>query len=74
MRDLIFTYKNRNNEVVEKIYLNIFDFTDEVENNNPNAPQLTETNVNAIFFENNMTAKHFETIEDLYQHCKRIMQ
>ena len=74
MRDLVFNYDKSNGEKEQKVYLHIFDFTDEIENNEETAPSLSAKNVNAVFFENNLTSKHFDTVKDLYEHCKRIMQ
>ena len=73
-RDLIFNYSDGGNEKVHRVYLHIFDFTDEIEAKSENAPPLNGFDVNACFFGNPLTAQHFETIEDLYNHCKCIMR
>ena len=74
MKDLMFSYDDKNGEKIHKVYNHIFDFTDEIEAKAENAPALDKQNVDAYFFENPMTRQHFSTVEDLYYHCKLIME
>lgn len=74
MKDLMFSYDEENGERNHKVYDHIFDFTDEIETKDNNAPPLNNGNVEAYFFENPMSKQQFTTIEDLYYHCKMIME
>lgn len=74
MKDLMFSYDNKNGERIHKVYDRIFDFTDEVEQNVPDAPMMDGQNVVAYFFENPATSQQFNTVEDLYYHCQLIMK
>lgn len=73
MKDLMISYDNDNGERVHKVYDHIFDFTDAIELNNTDIPLMNYKNVDAYFFENPLSHSHFNTIEDLYYHCKLIM-
>ena len=72
MKDLIITYQNENEETIRREYDKIFDFTEEIEGNGFNAPMLDYENVTAKFFENRIES--FNTIDDLYKHCVKIMK
>lgn len=74
MKDLMFSYDDKNGERIHKVYDLIFDFTDEVEQNVPDAPTMAGQNVVAYFFENPSTCQQFNTVEDLYYHCQLIMK
>lgn len=73
-QDLMFSYEDENGEKKHKVYALIYDFTDDIEEQAETAPSLSGKDVDAYFFENPMTKKHFETVEDLYYHCKMIMK
>lgn len=72
MKDLIITYQNENEKTIRREYDKIFDFTEEIEGNGFNAPMLDYENVTAKFFENRIES--FNTIDDLYKHCVKIMK
>ena len=74
MKDLMFSYDNANGERINKVYDRIFDFTDAVEQNDADVPPMSSQNVDAYFFENPLRHNHFATVEDLYYHCKIIME
>ena len=74
MKDLRFSCDNKNGERVCKEYDRIFDFTDAVEKKDADVPPMSAQNVDAYFFENPLRHNHFNTVEDLYYHCKMIMQ
>lgn len=58
MTDLLITYQNENGETIKKEYSRIFDFTEEIEGDEIDAPMLDYENVTATFFEQNLGA-HF---------------
>lgn len=72
MKDLKIDY-DVDGKKVHKEYNCIFDMTDAIENKEESAPPLTATNVEALFFENKLRREKFATIEDLVNHCKKIM-
>lgn len=72
MKDLIITYQNENEKTIRREYDKIFDFTEEIEGNGFNAPMLDYENVTAKFFENR--TESFNTIDDLYKHCVKIIK
>lgn len=74
MKDLMFSYDNKAGERIHKVYDHIFDFTDAIEQSDPESPPMDCQNVVAYFFENPLNCNHFSTIEDLYYHCKLIME
>ena len=74
MKDLMISYDNKNGERIHKVYDRIFDFTDAIEQSNPDAPANCCSNVTAYFFENPLTRQEFNTIDDLYYHCIAIMK
>lgn len=74
MKDLIFSYDNENGERINKVYDRIFDFTDAMELNEKDIPMMDCKNVEADFFENPLYHKHFDNLDDLYNHCKAIMK
>lgn len=74
MFDLMIGYDNENRERVTKGYDTIMDFIDEMESDNIDIPMMDYENVNAEFFENPLQIKHFDTIGDLYSHCKEIIK
>jgi hypothetical protein len=45
------------------------DFIDSMNSDISDVPMLDYRNVDAIFFENKLNTKHFETINDLLEHC-----
>lgn len=73
MKDLMFSYDNENGERINKVYDHIFDFTNAVEQNDIDVPPMGSQNVDAYFFENPLRHNHFDTVQDLYYHCKIIM-
>ncbi len=73
MSDLKISYDNGNGERVTEAFSTIMDFTDFVESGSPDI-SMKGSNVEADFFENPLHHKHFDTIGDLYAHCKEIMR
>lgn len=74
MKDLMISYDDNNGERINKAYEHMFDFTDALDLKYPGAPKMDCQNVDAVFFENPLNRKHFNTIEELYCHCKLIMK
>ena len=74
MKDLMISYDDKNGERINKVYDRVFDFTDALDLKYPGAPSMDCQNVVADFFENPLSRKHFNTIEELYYHCKLIMK
>lgn len=74
MKDLKISYDNENGQRINMEYDTIMDFVDSIDSDNIDIPMLDYVNVEADFFENPLLHKHFETIEDLYNHCKSILQ
>lgn len=73
MKDLIISYTNENDKVIEREYTTIMEFLDLMESGNVDIPMLDYTNVNAMFFENELNKKRFDTISKLVDHCKLII-
>lgn len=74
MKDLKISYDNENGQRINMEYDTIMDFVDAIDSDNIDIPMLDYENVEADFFENPLLHKHFETIEDLYNHCQSILQ
>ena len=74
MKDLMISYDNENGERINKVYDYIYDFTDALESDEVDIPMMDYKNVDAYFFEKPSSHLHFDTIEDLYYHCKLIME
>jgi hypothetical protein len=74
MKDLKISYDNENGDRIETLYNTIMDFIDLMNLDTLDIPMLDYENVDAIFFENELNKKHFETINDLLEHCIAITQ
>lgn len=74
MKDLVIKYDNENGERIKREYDYVFDFTNEIESNNIDIPMMDYENVEADFFENPLLHRDFNTIEELYIHCKNILK
>lgn len=74
MKDLKISYDNENGQRINMEYDTIMNFVDDIDSDNIDIPMLDYENVEADFFENPLLHKHFDTIEDLYNHCKSILQ
>ena len=73
MKDLKISYDNENGQRIYAEYNTIMDFIDTIDSEeNIDIPMLDYGNVEAIFFENALIHKQFDTIEDLYNHCQEI--
>lgn len=72
MQDLMFNYSTENGERETKEYSTIMDFLDDVESGAMD-DVLECDDVNAEFFENELNTKHFDTVNDLYTHCCKIV-
>lgn len=70
MKDLKIKYEH-NGETFQKEYDCIFELNDAIKNGN-DAPPLDGTNVEAIFFENELRHETFDSIETLARHCENI--
>jgi hypothetical protein len=74
MKDLKIRYENENGDKINAEYDTIMDFTDAIESDEIDIPMLDYTNVEADFFENPLLHKSFNTIVELYEHCKAILK
>jgi len=74
MFDLIFSYRKPNGERATEKHCTLSHFTDCIELNVYPKTVLSCTHVDATFFENPLLDQHFETVEELYQHCVNIMR
>ena len=74
MKDLKISYDNENGQRINMEYDTIMNFVDDIDSDNIDIPMLDYENVEADFFENPLLHKHFETIEDLYNHCLKILK
>ena len=74
MKDLKIYYKNENDDTINRDYDTIMDFLDEMESDSDDIPMLDYTDVHAMFFENELNQKEFDTINDLLNHCKTIIR
>ena len=72
MKDLRISYDNENGQRINAEYNTIMDFIDVMDSDEIDIPMLDYQNVEADFFENPLLHKHFNTIEDLYNHCVKI--
>jgi hypothetical protein len=72
MQDLMFNYSTEDGERETKEYSTIMDFLDDVESGAMD-DVLECDDVNAEFFENELNTKHFDTVNDLYTHCCKIV-
>lgn len=73
MKDLRISYDNENGQRINAEYNTIMDFIDTINSeDNIDIPMLDYGNVEATFFENPLLHKHFDTIEELYNHCIEI--
>lgn len=73
MIDLRFSYTTKNSGNVTEEFDTIMAFTDAIESGDISKDILNGTNVEAIFFENPLSKKHFDTVQELYEHCISIM-
>lgn len=75
MKDLKISYDNENGQRIYAEYNTIIDFIDTIDSEDDiDIPMLDYGNVEAIFFENPLIYKQFDTIEDLYNHCQEIIK
>lgn len=74
MKDLKISYKNENDDTISREYDTIMDFIDEMKSDSDDIPMLDYTDVHAMFFENELNQKEFDTINDLLNHCKTIIK
>ena len=72
MKDLRISYDNENGQRINAEYNTIMDFIDVMDSDEIDIPMLDYGNVEATFFENAFQRKHFNTIEELYNHCVEI--
>ena len=74
MKDLKFSYTDKNGKTIQKDYDTIMDFTDSVVDGMLDEEFDKPTNGEATFFENPLNTKKFNTLSELYTHCKQIMK
>lgn len=74
MKDLRISYDNENGQRINAEYNTIMDFIDVMDSGEIDIPMLDYQNVEADFFENPLLHKHFDTIEELYNHCTEIIK
>lgn len=74
LKNLRIHYTDNNGQKITKEYNTIMDFIDSIESNATNSPVIMGQHVEAEFFENPFHHKHFSTINDLYKHCKYMVQ
>lgn len=74
MKDLKINYLTDDNKRVCMEYNTIMDFIDSIESDDIDIPMLDYTDVNAMFFEQELRKEKFDTIDDLYKHCKNILK
>lgn len=73
MKDLRIRYEIED-DLEDAEYDTIMDFTDKVESGEIDSVMLGRKKVVAEFFENPLLHKHFDTVADLYEHCKAILK
>ena len=73
MYDLVFTYNTPDGKYQCRKYPYIGNFTDAYQWYQGNHPLMDATNIDACFFENSLNTKHFDSIQELYEHCLMIM-
>ena len=74
MKDLRISYDNENVQRINAEYDTVMDFTDAMDSDDIDIPMMDYENVEADFFENPLHHMHFNSIKELYEHCKIIMQ
>ncbi|MBQ8626136.1 MAG: hypothetical protein IJ419_08245 [Agathobacter sp.] len=72
MKDLKINCTNQYGKRIHVEYNTIMDFLDEIEEDINNSV-MNCTDVEADFFENPLHHQHFDSIQDLYNHCQRIV-
>lgn len=72
MKDLQVSYTKQDGKRANVEYSTIMDFLDEMEGN-INNPVMEYKDVEADFFENPLHHQHFDSMQDLYNHCQRIV-
>ena len=74
MKNLCFTYINYENKVISEEYETVMDFVDILEMTGIDITKIKSSNVHAIFFGNSTKPKDFNTIKELYNYCKRMLE
>ena len=74
MKDLRFSYTDKNGKVIQKEYDTIMDFTDSVGSGKFEEDMNNTSNVKATFFENPLNSNSFNSVSELYTHCCNIMK
>lgn len=72
MKDLKINYLNCEGKRILREYDTIMDFIEEMESDRIDIPMLDDQNVKAVFFENPLNEKIFDTINELLIHCENI--
>lgn len=72
--DMYFKYKNCNEETVQAECSTIMDFIETMESDNDTIPMLDDSDVYVEYFNNKHNTKHFDTIEELLEHCKEMVK
>ena len=74
MKDLKIEYKNENGKIINREYDTVMDFIDEMESDNIDIPMLDYEVISYVFFENPLNVGGDITIENLLEHCKKIIR
>ena len=74
MKDLKIEYKNENGKIINREYDTVMDFIDEMESDNIDIPMLDYEVISYVFFENPLNVGSDITIENLLEHCKKIIR
>ena len=74
MKDLKIEYKNENGKIINREYDTVMDFIDEMESDNIDIPMLDYEVISYVFFENQLNVGSDITIENLLEHCKKIIR
>lgn len=74
MKDLLMSYEAETGLHVNQGFNTIMDFLDLIESGKDDVLTLNCKNVHAQFFENPLNDKYFDTMEELYLHCKSIVK
>ena len=72
--DLRFDYVTENDDRIYAECDTIMDFIDTMESDEVDIPMLDYRDVHAMFFDNELNKKEFDTVEELLKHCKQIVK
>lgn len=73
MQDMIIDYVHEN-KIEHREYGTIMDFLERLDSDDPKKPLPSDTDVSVRFFENPLLDNHFDTVQELRDHCKKILR